>query len=228
MKINSWQQKYLHVYALRNLTAVIKLRQLSQIWLLNCFEGCQHALTRKNIKLAQITAVILTHNSPGCVNGLLGLLSTISLSTEGRKIHIYAPASTCQYLVLGRKYSRTSFRHKLYFYHSLGSNTMQHFDEFLNCVINAGAINYSHFSLLDAERSGVFNCSYAKTYSVPPGSLYGHLKQGQSFILPDGFIVCGQHFIYGYYLGCELTIMSRTTQRRYVSIVGSVSYAIYS
>lgn len=228
MKINNWQQKYLHVYLLRNFTAVIKWRQLGQIWLLNCFEGCQHTLAYKNIKLAQITKIIAVHNSPGCVNGLLGLLSTISLSTEKHRIDIYGPSSASQYLFFGRKYSRTSFRHELYFYNSLDSATGHRLGACLNYVIDADIACCSYLGLIDSERLGVFNYSYAKIYNVPSGSLYGYLKQGQSFILPDGFIILGQHFIHGHYLGCELTILSHILQKRDMGIARGASYVIYS
>jgi ribonuclease Z len=228
VKIDNWQQKYLHVSLLRNFTAVIKMRQLSQIWLLNCFEGCQHALASKNIKIGQIAKIIVVHNSPGCINGLLGLLSTVSLSTERSRVDIYGPNSIHKYLFLGCKYSRTSFRHNLYFYNSLDDNMIEQLSTCLNYFIDPNISDRICLSLLDAERSGVFNCSYAKNYNLPPGSLYGSLKKGQSFILPDGSVVHGKHFIYGYYLGCEFTIVSHAIGKRDLGMISSVSYVVYA
>lgn len=227
MRINNWQQKYLHVYLLRNFTAAIKLRQLSQIWLLNCFEGCQHALASKNIKIGQITKIIVVHNSPDYINGLLGLLSTISLSTERSRIDVYGPNSIHKYMFLGRKYSRTSFRHDLYFHNSLDSNTAEHLSICLNYLIDPNISSSIYLSLLDTERSGVFNCSCASNYNLPPGSLYGYLKKGQSFILPDGSVVHGQHFIHGYYLGCEFTIVNHAIRKCDSGMISSASYVTY-
>lgn len=228
MRIDNWRQKYLHVYLLRNFTAVIKLRQLGQIWLLNCCEGCQHVLARKNIKIAQIAKIIVTHNSPNYINGLLGLLSTISLSTERSRVDVYGPNSIHKYIFLGCKYSRTSFRHGLYFYNSLDNKTIEQLNTCLNYFIDPDVTSRTYLSLLDAERSGMFNCRYAKNCNLPPGSLYGYLKKCQSFILPDGSVVHGKYFIYGYYLGCEFALVSHAFGKRDVGMISRASYVIYA
>lgn len=216
------------MHLLRNSTVVIKLRQLSRVWLLNCFDGCQHVLSRKNIKIAYIDKIILIHENSASINGLFGLLSTISLNTKSRRISIYGPESLCSHVALARKYSKTSFRHKLYFYNLLSNKALiRQINSCLYPLVYAGSINHSYFSLLDFERSGIFNSNHAKNYNVPPGFLYSRLKTGQSFILPDGFSIHGMHFIHGYYLGCEIALLTHASRKRDVGRMTDAIYVIY-
>lgn len=217
----------MYVYLFRASTTLIRLKQLSQIWLLNCFEGSQHSLARKNIKIAQIKKIIITHDSSFSVNGLLGLLSTVSLSSEKCNIDIYGPSSLHKYVFWGRRYSKTGFRHKLHFYNVLDGSIVNRLNFYLHafvCVHNSSCANYR---LLGSECPGVFNCDHAKNYGVPFGSLYGSFKKGQDFILPDGFIFYSRNFIYGYHLGCAIALLTCTARKRDICTIKSAVYAIY-
>lgn len=214
----------------RNSTVVIKFRQSDRIWLLNCFEGCQHVLARKNIKIAQIEKIMVMRDDPSNTNGLLGLLSTISLSTMSRKIDICGPKSLYKYIFLGRKYSQTNFRHNLYFYNILDTTMIRRMNLYLHSFVNTSSIsviNHNTSIFIDFEHSGIFNCTNAKSYNVPLGFLYSHLKQGRSFILPDGFIIYGAHFIYGYYLGREVALLNCIVKKRDIDVVSKAVYTIY-
>lgn len=226
VKINEWKQKYLYAHLYSASVVLIKLSQLNQIWLLNCLEGCQYALTSKNIKIAQIKKIIIIHDSPGSINGLLGLLSTFSLTTEGAQIDIYGPKLLHKYIFWGRKYSKTNFRQKLHF-HNILHGTMLHRLNLYLCSSMFLRQNYDYYKLIDAQQSGAFNCSNAKNYNVPLGPLYGSFKKGQNFILPDGAVFYSQQFIYGYYLGCEVGLINFRPQKRHMRIIKNMTYVIY-
>ena len=228
MKINDLKQKYLYLYLHSTSIALIKLKQLNQIWLLNCFEGSQHTLANKNIKIAQIKKIIIVHNIQSSVNGLLGLLSSISLNAGCSQIDIYGPQLLQKYIFWGRKYSKTNFRQRLYFHDALYGKMFYRLNPYLYSSLPVRQDFYDHYSLLIAQRSGVFNCSNAKNYNVPFGPLYGYLKEGQNFVLPDGSVVYSRQFICGYCLGSEVALVNFCAGKLFTRIIKSMTYVLYS
>ncbi len=226
MRISNWQQKYLYIYQYHTSTVLINLKQLSQIWLINCFEGCQHALLSKNIKIAQIKKIIIMHSDPGSINGLLGLLSSISLNTEGSRIDVYGPQSLHKYIFWGRKYSKTHFRQRLYFYDVSCGAILERLSLCINPYIRFGKNLCDYYELLNSEQTGMFDCNNAKSYNVPFGPLYGRFKKGQNFILPDGFILYSQHFIRGYYLEHKVVLINCRPKKCHINVINNISYNI--
>jgi hypothetical protein len=51
---------------------------------------------------------------------------------------------------------------------------------------------------------------------VPLGPLYGELKIGKDFILPDGTIIYGSSFINTYYLGEKVVFVSNFIERQHI------------
>lgn len=182
----------------------------------------------KNIKIAQIKKIIIMHSDPGSINGLLGLLSSISLNTEGSQIDVYGPKSLCKYIFWGRKYSRTRFRQRLYVYDIFSTSILDGLNVYIYPCIRFNKNFYDYYELLNSEQTGVFDCSNAKSYNVPFGSLYGCFKKGQNFILPDGSILYSQYFLLGYYLECKIVVINRNPKRCHTGVIKNISYAIYN
>ena len=208
-------------------TVLIKLSQLSQVCLLNCLEGCQHSLARKNIKIAHIKRIIITGFSLDNINGLLGLLSTISLSTAMHRIDIYGPKSLSQYIVWARKYSMTNFRYKLYLYGFKEGLAVDYLSMDSCGFFYSGSSQYSGFSLMHTEYPGVFNSANAQKHGIAFGPLYGSLKEGRNFILPDGLIVYGQDFIGGWHLGCKVVIVDHPYSSSCIVTIQNADYIMY-
>ena len=216
MKINYLSQEYVSSSLLSISSFLIKFSQKGDVWLFNCFESCQHILSIKKIKISQIKKIIITDNSIDYISGLLGLLSSISLNTTTERIDLFGPNGLQYYLFGGRKYSQTNFRYKLYIHdlsHELIFNQSSiSCTTFYHIYIN-GLDNYNYI-ILSLERSGPFNSLKAFNYSIPFGPLYGDLKLGKQFILPDGFIVCNKKFVCGYFLGHRVTLFDRIIENK--------------
>lgn len=208
MKINYLNQEYASSSFSSISSFLIKFSQRGDVWLFNCVESCQHVLSIKKIKISQIKKIIITDNSINNISGLLGLLSSISLNTATERIDLFCPNGLQYYLFGGRKYSQTNFRYKLYIhnlsyelvFHQLSMSRTNFYSIYLH-----GLDNYNYV-LLSQERPGPFNHIKAFNYSIPFGPLYGDLKLGKRFILPDGFIVCNKKFVCGYFLGDRVTL----------------------
>jgi len=181
--------------------SIIKLVSSKNIWVFNCFEGCQYFITNNKIRINNISKIIFANMHINNISGLLGLLSSLNLIGRTRSIHIYAPQDLLYYIQLLKKYAHTNFNFSIYI-HVLTTGL----------IINTGIYRvYSfihkfryHFIIIEQEKFGTFRIEKAKTNLLIPGPLYNQLKKGSSFILPDGFVLNGNNFTLVNLLGRKL------------------------
>lgn len=215
MKIINLKQKYLFVYSFQDIGSAfaVKIQDAGQVWLLNCSEGCQNILARKKIKISQITKIIITDLKIQNVSGLMGLLSSLSLNTVIKTIDLYGPKGLAEYLYLGRKYSQTNFRYALSIYRiETGLIIINNFYR-MYAFKKLNTLFIYSYSILTSERPGHFNLLQATNFQLPLGPLFGNLKLGKDFILPDGTIIYGNKFVDNYYLGNKISFFSDSIER---------------
>lgn len=227
LEINLLQQKYLFNFLPKFTSFFIRLRQSGEIWLFNCLEGCQHDLVKKKVKISQIKKIIITNNHINNVSGLLGLLSSISLNTKTTNIDLYGSISLYKYIFWGRKYSQTNFRYKLYFHTNLEGALSSQINLHIYSFKRLNMKSQTNYVLLLSQRSGSFHSINAINYQIPSGSLYGELKRGKSFILPDGFITCNKNFVHGYSLGAKIIFLNRSMNKDFFKILNNNTLLLY-
>lgn len=202
----------------------LKLGQAKNIWLVNCCEGCQHDLIKKNIKIGQISGIIITDLSADSLAGLLGLLSSLSLVNRKKVLHIYGPPNLAQYIELMKKYAKTNFCYRLYL-HIFQNRLVIAFDTY---QIYAFVKKNIGFVFLNRERNKMFQLSKAQLFHLIEGPLYGKLKQGIVFLLPDGFVIDGTNFVFDRYVGIKIAFLSHFYINRQSLEISSLSNMIYS
>nr|YP_009313003.1 Ribonuclease Z [Dermonema virens]SCW21257.1 Ribonuclease Z [Dermonema virens] len=183
---------------------LIKCSQTGTVWLFNCPEGCQHLLAEHNIKIHQIEHIILTSLRTQDVGGVIGLLSSLSLSDRVQNINLYGPRGTLQYLNLARKYSHTTFHYNIII-HTYYYANIYTFSPFHLLIYPLDQTGYRYiYSFLENEKIGRFKSAKACLYGFKPGPLYGQLKRHKKYLLPDGTIISGRYFTQKYYPGVKL------------------------
>lgn len=221
VEIYKFQQEYLFTALSDTPSYFIKLKQLGDIWLFNCCEGCQHRLAKNKIKISQIRKIIITHNSIKNISGLLGLLSSMSLSGVTKRLDIYAPEGLHRYIFLCRKYSQTSYRYTLHIHAVLDGLICSQKNINIYTLYDACKFKTINYIFLFFEQTGSFHCLNALMYGIPSGPLYGFLKRGCNFISPDGFLVYNTNFIYGYQLGSKLLLLPKLKALSNTSILNN-------
>lgn len=202
----------------------LKLGQTKNIWLVNCCEGCQHELIEKNIKISQISGIILTDLNADSIAGLLGLLSSLSLVNRKKILHIYGPPNLDRYISLIKKYAKTNFCYSLYL-HIFQTKLLVEFDTY---KLYAFVKKNIEFIFLNKERNKTFQLSKAQLFRLIEGPLYGKLKQGMVFLLPDGFVIDGTNFVLYRYAGIKISFLSDLYINRQSIEISSLSNIIYS
>nr|YP_009300422.1 hypothetical protein BI106_gp186 [Campylaephora sungminbooi]AKU47341.1 hypothetical protein [Campylaephora sungminbooi]ALN11788.1 hypothetical protein 263 [Campylaephora sungminbooi] len=193
---------------------ILKLTHLREVWLFNSFDGCQHTILRKGVKFNQISKIIIIDLNINTISGLLGILSSFSLSGRKKPLHIYGPSGLAEYIDLCKKYSHTNFCYSIYLYILASGVTIDHWNYKMYVMIR-----YHYFELLIFThiRPGKFELNKAEKFNIMSGPLYGKLKQGLHFILPDGFILDGTYFINNNYVGLKNSLFNNIYHtRRYV------------
>lgn len=194
-----------------NVSLLIKLASFKNFWLFRCSEGTQSNLLNQLFKINHLSKIILPNLHISSISGLLGLLSTLNLMGRTKSLHVYAPSALKYYLDLGKKYSKTNFNYILYV-HVLNTGLIINH---CKCRIYAVKIcgNYN-IIVVNSEYYGTFDLDKARCNYLEPGPLYGRLKQGGSFLFPDGYILEGDNFTSSNFLGFQVCYLFSSFYRK--------------
>jgi len=198
---------------LRNCDAsfMIQFYTIQNICILNCCESCQYVIMKSKFKINKISKIIITDLHINNLSGLMGLLSTLSLIGRLESLHIYGPKDLIYYLDLCKKYSRTNFNYIIYVHILKTGLTINHYQYRIYTFFNNSQYD---FIIMESERHGKFFLSKAKKNYLLPGPLYGKLKKGLDFILPDGYILNGNDFTIFNLLGYQLSFFINRYYKR--------------
>ena len=177
----------------RNVSSVaLRLPQRAEVWLFDCGEGTQHQLQRSEIKSSQIRRIFVTHMHGDHTFGLMGLIASCGLAGTGQPIDIYGPEGLKEYLRAVAKYSYMNFGDRLRV-HTVKTGLVYEDDEFrVSCQLLKHRVPAHGFRVEEKDRPGTFNLAKAKSLGIPPGPIYGKLKDGQIVTLDDGRKINGK------------------------------------
>nr|QVY58148.1 hypothetical protein [Eucheuma denticulatum] len=209
-----------------NISCIISFKYFKEIWLFNCCQGCQHTIEKKHLKISQISKIILTDLNIINISGLLGLLSSLSLINRKKVLNIYATQKIRQYLELGKRYSQTNFRYHLYI-HTINTGLIikkSHYQVY-------AFLDKSQFEflLISREKYGKFKLNRAHKLNIMQGPLYGQLKNGYSFLMPDGVAINGNNFTNHNEIGSKISLLiNKYHTRNALEIVQESKVLIYT
>jgi len=177
----------------RNVSSVaLRLPQKSEIWLFDCGEGTQHQFLRSDLKSSQIRRIFITHMHGDHIFGLMGLLASTGLAGSKGQIDLYGPPDLKDYLHACTRYSHTHFANRIQV-HSVEPGVVFENEQFtVSCNLLKHRIPAFGYAITEKDRPGRFNVEKAKALGIPPGPVYGKLKQGETITLADGRKISGK------------------------------------
>nr|YP_010726562.1 hypothetical protein P4D33_pgp009 [Hypnea spinella]WDY85037.1 hypothetical protein [Hypnea spinella] len=190
---------------------ILNFQYSKDIWILNCSQGCQHLMEQKNLRINQISNIILTENNIDNISGLLGLLSSLSLINRKKQINIYVSKGIEKYIILGKRYAKTNFRYGIYMYILKTGLIIKNQDYKIYTFNNK--LNFE-FLLTAKNKYGKFKLYKAKKFRFTIGPTYGKLKNGCCFLLPDGIIIDGYKFTKPHKSGTTKSILNNKYHNR--------------
>jgi ribonuclease Z len=188
---------------IRNVSSVaLRLPQRAEFWLFDCGEGTQHQILRSDLKVSQLRRIFITHMHGDHIFGLMGLLASSGLAGNAQRIDIYGPPDLEEYLKACRRYSQTHFSYPVKV-HLVRPGQIYEDDEFsVTCAPLKHRVPAFGYCVAEKNRPGHFDVERAKALGIPPGPIYGRLKQGEVVSLPDGRRINGVDL-------CGPTLMGR-------------------
>lgn len=201
-----------HIFDYLKVNFVVKLTYSREVWLFNVCDGCQQILLKQNIKINQISKIIITDLHSNTISGLLGLLCSLNLSNRCNPIYIYAPLGIREYINSCKKYSHTNFGYNIYIYVLTSGLIIDHNNYKVYTIVK---YHYFELLILSHQISGKFAVNKAYDFNLISGPLYGHLKQNLNFILPDGCILSGRFFTHQYSPGIKAIILAHKYHDRW-------------
>lgn len=172
----------------RNVSSVaLRLPQRAEVWLFDCGESTQHQFLRSDFKSSQIRRIFVTHMHGDHIFGLPGLLASCGMAGTGQQqIDIYGPTELGKYLEACRRYSKTQSSYPIKVHVTEPGTVYEDSDYKVVCERLKHRIPAHGYRIVEKDRTGHFDVKKAANLGIPPGPVYGDLKQGKVVTLADG------------------------------------------
>lgn len=169
----------------RNVSSLaIRLPQRSELWLLDCGEATQHQLLRSPLRVSQLRRIFVTHMHGDHVFGLPGLLASLGMAGTSTGLHLYGPPPLQNFVESALRFSSTRLSYPLHFHANTPPPQGHVLFEDDDLVVESRPLWHripaSGFRIAQKPRSGRFDVEKAKALGIPPGPIYGRLKQGET------------------------------------------------
>lgn len=181
----------------RNVSGIaLRFRQRAKWWLFDCGEGTQHQILHAPVKASQLEKIFITHLHGDHLYGLIGLLASRSLRGGAASgVALYGPPGIKEYVEAIMAVSPVHLQYDLAI-HTIRPGVVCEDEEL---VVEAAAVRHRipayAYAIKEKPRPGAFRVDLAKEAGIPPGPLYGLLKNGERVELPDGRTVDGNEFV---------------------------------
>ena len=178
----------------RNVSGLaLQLPQQSGAWLFDCGEGTQHQFMRSPLRLSQIDRIFISHMHGDHVFGLPGLLASRSLQAGSTTpVTLYGPPGLQEYIRRTMDLSQTRPGYPLEIVTVAPGLVWEDARTQVMCVAVAHRIPSFAYSVIERDRAGRFDVERAEALGIPPGPVYGLLKNGETVTLTDGRAIDGR------------------------------------
>ncbi len=156
-------------------------------FLFDCGEGTQIQLMKTPFHWGKLTAIFISHLHGDHVNGLPGLLGTLSLSDRKEALKVFGPVGIKKLLQAHRECQSLGLRFELEVQEIETGQTLLETEQYLVKTLPLDhVVPCWGYVFEEKPVPGRFDALKADQAGVPPGPLRGQLVLGQDVSLPDG------------------------------------------
>lgn len=178
----------------RNVSAVALnlLDEAGVYWLFDCGEGTQHQILQSPVKLSRLDKVFLSHLHGDHIYGLPGLLSSRSYQGGETPLTVYGPKGTREFIESVLRISQSRLTYEIQIEEITEGTIVQEEAFTVEAAKLEHRIECYGFRIVEKDQEGPLNAKKLKAMGIPPGPLYGELKQGKTVLLPNGTVLRGE------------------------------------
>jgi len=179
-------------------------------WLFDAGEATQHQILKSPLKPSKLEKIFVTHLHGDHIFGLPGLLSSRSHQGGTEALEIYGPAGLQQYIETSLQLSQSHLNYEI---------QIKEIDEGIvfedeQCKVEAARLDHRiesfGYRVVEKDRPGRIDVEALTKAGIPPGPIYGKLKQGEDVVLEDGAVIYAKQYISEPISGMIVTILGDT------------------
>lgn len=172
---------------LRRASSAVVLEYTGQVILFDCGEGTQLQLMKSPLHWGALRAVFIGHLHGDHVNGLPGLLGTMSLSDRREPLVVFGPKGIREFLHIHQKFQSMLLRYPLEIREIEAAGVIYRGEGF---QVETLALRHSipcwGYLFREDRQRGRFDGAKADREGIPDGPLRGELTRGNPITLEDG------------------------------------------
>ena len=170
----------------------IAITREGQVTLMDCGEGAQSRFVEFGLGLNREMLVLITHLHGDHVNGLLGLLQTMSMSQRIRRLTIVAPQALFDWLAVTTRVLHIGLSFEVLMVPVRPGVVLRGKDFRIRAARANHSIEAWSFIFEELPRPGVFDPEKAISLGIPEGKKWSSLQRGRSVTLKGKKILPGQ------------------------------------
>ena len=158
-----------------------------EVFLFDCGEGTQIQLMKSAVHWGRVSRIFISHLHGDHVNGLPGLLGTLSLSDRHEALTVYGPKGLKELIEVHREQQDMTLRFELTLREIETPGLLVENEAYriltrpLNHVLPCWGYRFE-----ERDRPGRFDVAKAEAEGIPSGPFRAALVRGESVTLPDG------------------------------------------
>ena len=181
----------------RNVSALAVLfDQTGEWWLIDCGEGTQQQVLKAGLALSRLRRIFISHFHGDHCYGLPGLLASRGMQTGSGPLDVYGPKGITAFLKGIFAHSGAHPAYPLEVHEPILPALLCEDDEYAMRAVEVPHRGPSTaYVLTEKPRAGRFKVEEAHALRIPPGPLFGRLKNGETVTLPDGRVIDGSTLV---------------------------------
>lgn len=166
--------------------AAVAVQSEGDVHLLDCGEGTQLQWRRAGLRFGRLRSIAISHLHGDHLNGLIGLLQTLSLNDRSEPLLVFGPRGLAEYLNVVRRVQGVRVGYPLEVAESDGGLLLQRPGYRICCAPLDHGTPTLGFALIEDDRPGHFDVEAARRLGLEPGPEYGRLQRGEMVSAPGG------------------------------------------
>ncbi len=163
----------------------IAIRREGEVVLMDCGEGAQKSFVEHGLGINREMVVLISHLHGDHVNGLLGLLQTMSMSQRGKKLTLVGPMELYQWVKVSMEMLHIGLSFDLEFVAAKPGVVLKRDAYRVRCAHARHSVESWAYVFEETPRPGVFDSRKAVALGVPEGRKWSTLQHGRS-VTVDG------------------------------------------